>query len=92
VKLRAATALSVMRILAMAPRAKPAQNRFVASFAKRWKAAMNLHKPSQAVFLIAVALAVMALIGFFLTIPVLTQYQFWLALAGFLLLALGCIL
>ena len=53
---------------------------------------MNLHKPSQAVFLIAVALAVMALIGFFLTIPVLTQYQFWLALAGFLLLALGCIL
>jgi hypothetical protein len=53
---------------------------------------MNLHKPSAAVFLIAVALALMALVGFFLTIPVLTQYQFWFALAGFVLLALGCIL
>jgi hypothetical protein len=53
---------------------------------------MNLHKPSKAVFLIAVALAVLALVGFFLTIPVLTQYNFWFALAGFLLLALGCVL
>jgi hypothetical protein len=53
---------------------------------------MNLHKPSQVVFLIAVALAVLALVGFFLTLPVLTQYHFWFALAGFLLLALGCIL
>jgi hypothetical protein len=53
---------------------------------------MNLHKPSKAVFLIAVALAVLALVGFFLTIPVLTRYNFWFALAGFLLLALGCIL
>jgi hypothetical protein len=92
VKLRAATALSAMHILAMAPWAKPAQNPLDSLFAKRWKPAMNLHKPSQAVFLIAVALAVMALIGFFVTIPVLTQYQFWFALAGFLLLALGCIL
>jgi hypothetical protein len=92
VKLRAATPLSAMHILAMARGAKPAQNRFDSSFAKRRKPAMNLHKPSKAVFLIAVALAVMALIGFFVTAPVLTQYQFWFALAGFLLLALGCIL
>jgi hypothetical protein len=53
---------------------------------------MDLHKPSKVLFLIAVALAVLALVGFFLTIPVITQYNFWLALAGFLLLALGCIL
>ncbi len=44
---------------------------------------MNLHKPSKAVFLIAVALAVLALVGFFLTVPIITQYHFWLALAGF---------
>jgi hypothetical protein len=92
VKLRAATALSVMRILAVAPWVKPAQNRFGSRFAKRWKSAMNLHKPSKTVFLIAVALAVMALVGFFLTVFVLTQYQFWFVLAAFLLLALGCIL
>jgi hypothetical protein len=53
---------------------------------------MNLHKPPVVLFLIAVALAVCALIGFFVTIPILTQYQFWFALAAFLLLALGCIL
>ena len=53
---------------------------------------MNLHEPAKAVFLFAVALAVLALIGFFLTVPVLTQYQFWFAFASFLLLALGCIL
>ena len=53
---------------------------------------MNLHRPAQALFLIAVALAVLALCGFFLTVPILTQYHFWIALAGFLLLALGCIL
>jgi len=52
---------------------------------------MNLHKPADVLFLIAVALAVLALIGFFLTVPILTQYQFWFAIAGFLLLALGCI-
>ena len=52
---------------------------------------MNLHKPSPVVFAIAVALALLALIGFFLTVPILTQYQFWFALAGFVLLALGCI-
>ena len=51
---------------------------------------MNLHKPAAAVFLIAVALAVFALIGFFVTVPVLSQYQFWLALSAFVLLALGC--
>jgi hypothetical protein len=55
-------------------------------------AAMNLQKPPVVLFLIAVALAVLALFGFFLSLPVLTQYQFWFALAAFLLLALGCIL
>jgi hypothetical protein len=53
---------------------------------------MDLHKPPFALFLIAVVLALCALIGFFLTVPILTQYQFWFALAAFLLLALGCTL
>ena len=51
---------------------------------------MDLHKPPKAAFMIAVALAALALIGFFLTVPILTQYQFWFALAAFLLLALAC--
>jgi hypothetical protein len=92
VKLRAATALSAMHILGVAPRAEPAQNRFGSPSAKQQRSAMNLHKPSKTVFMIALALALLALIGFFLTVPVLTQYQFWFAMAGFLLLALGCTL
>jgi hypothetical protein len=92
VKLRAATPLSAMYILGVAPRAQPAQNRFVSRNAGQQRPAMDLHKPSKVLFLIALALAVLALVGFFLTIPVITQYNFWLALAGFLLLALGCIL
>ena len=51
---------------------------------------MNLHKPHRAVFLIAVALAIGGLVGFFVTVPVLSQYQFWFALSAFVLLALGC--
>jgi hypothetical protein len=91
VKLRAATALSAMHILGVALRAEPAQSRSTRS-AKLQRSTMNLHKPSKAVFMIAVALALLALIGFFLTVPVLTQYQFWFAIAGFLLLAIGCTL
>jgi hypothetical protein len=53
---------------------------------------MDLHRPPFALFLIAVAFALCALVGFFLTVPILTQYQFWFALAAFLLLALGCTL
>jgi hypothetical protein len=53
---------------------------------------MDLHKPPLALFLISVAFALLAFIGFFLTVPILTQYQFWFAVAAFLLLALGCAL
>jgi hypothetical protein len=92
VKLRAATPLSTMHILGVALRPEPAQSRLACRSRSTRELAMNLHKPSKVVFLIAVALAVLALCGFFLTVPVITQYHFWFALAGFLLLALGCIL
>jgi hypothetical protein len=52
---------------------------------------MNLHKPSEAVFLIALALLVLAFVGYFVTVPFVTQYQFWFAVAGYVVLALGCI-
>jgi hypothetical protein len=92
VKLRAATPLSAMHILDVAADAERAQNRFACRSRSTRGLAMNLHKPSKIVFLIAVTLAVLALCGFFLSVPVITQYHFWFALAGFLLLALGCIL
>jgi hypothetical protein len=53
---------------------------------------MNLHAPSKALFLIALALVIAALLGYFISIPYVTQFQFWLAVLGYVVLALGCIL
>jgi len=52
---------------------------------------LNLHKPSDAVFLTALILLLLAFVGYFVTLPFLTQYQFWFAVAGYVVLALGCI-
>jgi hypothetical protein len=52
----------------------------------------NLHAPSKTAFLIALALVILALVGYFVTIPFVTQFQFWLAVLGYVVLALGCIL
>ncbi len=52
---------------------------------------IELHTPNQTVFLIALALLVLAMVGYFVTIPFVTQYQFWLAVAGYVVLALGCV-
>ena len=50
---------------------------------------MNLSAPTTPVFLIALALFVLALAGHFAVIPYVTIYQFWLAILAFVLLALG---
>jgi hypothetical protein len=52
---------------------------------------VKLKTPSQPVFLIALALLVLALIGHFETVPVISKYPFWLAVGGYVLLALGAV-
>ena len=53
---------------------------------------MKLHAPTITIFLLAVILAILALIGHFADpVTFLTQYQFWVLLAGFVVLALGCV-
>ena len=49
---------------------------------------ISVHR-ALAVFLIAVALFVLALLGHFVVIPALAVYKFWLAIGAFALLALG---
>jgi hypothetical protein len=44
------------------------------------------------VFLIAVILFALALVGHFVVIPFVTMYQFWLAIVAFVVLALGNLL
>jgi len=53
---------------------------------------MNLSAPTQVVFIISLILAVLALIGHFVNIPIVTQYQFWIAIAGYVVLAAGCMM
>jgi len=53
---------------------------------------MKLSAPKQTTFIVAVILAVLGLLGALITIPVLTDLAVWLALVGFVILALGVLL
>lgn len=53
---------------------------------------MNLSAPKQVTFWVAVALAVLGLLGVLFTIPFVTGAAFWFVLVGFVLLALGCLM
>ncbi len=52
----------------------------------------TLSAPTQAVFLISLIIAIIALIGFFVAIPVVSAYAFWIAIIGYVVLALGCVM
>ena len=53
---------------------------------------MNLSAPTQVVFWISLILVILALIGFFWVVPYLTAYAFWLAIASWVVLAVGCMM
>ena len=51
-----------------------------------------LSAPSQVVFLISLALAIIAILGALVIIPVVTKYAFWIAILAYVVLALGNIM
>jgi hypothetical protein len=51
-----------------------------------------LNAPSRITFLVSLAIAIIALLGALVIIPVVTQYAFWLAILAYVVLALGVIL
>ena len=53
---------------------------------------MKANAPTKVTLLVAVVLAVFGVIGKFVAIPFVSQYAFYLLLAGFVVLLLGCIL
>jgi hypothetical protein len=53
---------------------------------------MQLSAPTQVVFIISLILAVLALIGYFVAIPFLTAYAFWIAIIAYVVLAAGCLM
>ncbi len=50
---------------------------------------MNLSPPTTAVFIISLILAVLAIIGQFAPIPVITDHGFWVAIIAYFILAIG---
>ena len=52
----------------------------------------TLSAPTVPVFLISVVLAVLALLGHFVTIPFVSMYQFWVAIVAYVVLFLGAVL
>ena len=53
---------------------------------------MSLSVPTQVVFLISLILAILAVVGTFVALPVVTANAFWVATAGYVALMLGCLL
>jgi hypothetical protein len=50
---------------------------------------IKLHAPTMLIFLISLVLAVLALIGYFVVIPYITMYGFWIAIIAYVVLAYG---
>jgi len=50
---------------------------------------MNLSPPTTAVFIISMVLAVLAIIGTFVAIPVISANAFWVAIIAYIILAVG---
>ncbi len=49
----------------------------------------TLSAPSQVIFLVSLALAIIAVLGALVIIPVVTKYAFWIAILAYIVLALG---
>jgi hypothetical protein len=52
----------------------------------------TLSAPSQVVFLVSLVLAIIAILGALVIIPVVTKYAFWIAVLAYVVLALGNIM
>jgi len=53
---------------------------------------MNLNAPTQLIFIIALLLAVVALIGYFVpTVALIGVYSFWIMTVAFIVLAAGVV-
>jgi hypothetical protein len=57
----------------------------------RGEQTMPMHTPSKWIFVLALALAILALIGALAHVPFLTAYAVWLAIVAYVVLAIGCL-
>ncbi|MFN3348128.1 hypothetical protein [Pseudorhodoplanes sp.] len=52
----------------------------------------NLNAPRRITFLISLALAIVAILGALVVIPVISPFAFWIAILAYMVLALGVIM
>ena len=52
----------------------------------------KLSAPTQMIFLISLALAILAVLGALVSIPFVSLYAFWIAIIGYIVLAAGCVM
>ena len=50
---------------------------------------MKPSAPKKIIWLIAIIVGILGIAGYFINIPVATEYSYWLVVAGFGLLAIG---
>jgi hypothetical protein len=53
---------------------------------------MTLSAPTQMMFIIAVVIAIIAIIGVFVAIPFVSAYAFWILVLAFVILAGACLM
>lgn len=53
---------------------------------------MKLSAPSKPLFLVSVVLAVVAILGGLGVVGAIAGYAFWIAIASFVVLAIGCLM
>ena len=51
----------------------------------------KMHTPSSWTFWLSVILVVLAIVATFVRIPVISQYAFWVAVLGYVVLVFGCL-
>jgi hypothetical protein len=51
---------------------------------------MPMHTPSAWTFWLSVALVVLAIVSLFVRIPYISEYAFWVAVIGYVILVIGC--
>jgi hypothetical protein len=65
------------------------ENEYISPVNKRGGLEMNLSPPTTAVFIISLILAVLAIIGTFVAIPLISANAFWVAIIAYFVLAIG---
>jgi len=64
----------------------------IAGFSSKEDIMPRLNAPTQLVFLISLALAILAVLGLFVNIPFVSIYAFWVAIIAYVVLAAGCVM